>query len=139
MQYGYLRGCRRKYLLSYFDEEYTEENCGNCDGCVASDELEVYKEDVRVAKPRKVRTPAKDAEYNQELFEKLREVRMEQAKKMKVPPYIVFGDKTLRDMATYLPQTTDAFLQMNGVGEKKLTKFGELFMSVIKEYVEKKA
>jgi ATP-dependent DNA helicase RecQ len=137
MQYGELRGCRRRYLLSYFNEVFEENNCGNCDGCVEPEEL-VYVEDERVTKSQKVRLVQEDADYDQALFEVLRSVRTEEARRLKVPPYIVFGDKTLRDMATHLPQTEDAFMQMNGVGAQKLKKFGELFMGAIREYSEKK-
>ena len=53
-----------------------------------------------------------------------------------VPPYVVFGDKTLREMATSYPQTEDEFLVLNGIGQQKLAQFGELFLSVIQKYVE---
>ncbi len=138
LQYGDLRGCRRRYLLSYFNEEYTQENCGNCDRCVEPEELEIQVEDIRVVKPRKVHAFTENAEYDQALFEELRSVRTGEARKLKVPPYIVFGDKTLRDMATHFPQTPETFLEMTGVGDKKLSKFGKLFMDAIGDYLERK-
>jgi ATP-dependent DNA helicase RecQ len=46
----------------------------------------------------------------------------------------VFGDKSLRDMAQNKPQTDTAFLKINGVGDKKLKKFGAVFMEAIEEY-----
>jgi len=64
----------------------------------------------------------------------LRQVRTKEAARLKVPPYIVFGDKALRDMAHNKPQTDDAFLAVSGVGDKKLKKFGEVFMDAIREY-----
>lgn len=136
IQYGYLEGCRRKYLLSYFDEDYFEENCGNCDGCTEKENLKVYVEDFVKIKSKKMYVNKEHADYNQELFEALRETRLSLAKEMKVPPYIIFGDKALVDMATRFPETSEDFLQMNGVGEKKLLRFGEIFMSVIKEFVK---
>ena len=65
------------------------------------------------------------------LFEELRKLRMEIAKAEKVPPYIVFSDKSLRDMSVKKPKTKDAFLTVNGVGEHKCQKYGERFLNVI--------
>jgi ATP-dependent DNA helicase RecQ len=59
---------------------------------------------------------------------------MTEAQRLKVPPYIVFGDKSLRDMAEKKPTTDASFLEINGVGDKKLKKFGEIFMNAINEY-----
>src|SRR5699024_7609204 len=65
--------------------------------------------------------------YNLELFNKLREVRMTLSKEFKVPPYVIFSDATLRDMARYLPETKQDFLNIKGIGEKKYKQFGEQF------------
>ena len=56
------------------------------------------------------------------------------AQKNHVPPYIIFSDKTLKEMSTYLPSTKEAMLQINGVGEKKYEKYGKEFMNLIQEY-----
>jgi ATP-dependent DNA helicase RecQ len=53
-----------------------------------------------------------------------------------VPPYVVFGDKTLIQMAKHLPKTSEAFLEIHGVANKKLDQFGEQFMQVIREYID---
>ena len=74
--------------------------------------------------------------YNPALFEELKSIRTLEARRLKVPPYIVFGDKALREMATHFPQTSADFLEMSGVGNQKLSKFGELFMSAIRRYAE---
>ena len=50
-----------------------------------------------------------------------------------MPPYIIFGDNTLREFATHRPQTDQAFLDINGVGDKNLAKFGELFMDATRK------
>ncbi len=68
------------------------------------------------------------------LFEELRKVRMEIAKAEKIPPYIVFSDKSLRDMSVRKPKTKEAFLAVNGVGEHKCQKYGERFLGVIKNW-----
>jgi ATP-dependent DNA helicase RecQ len=72
--------------------------------------------------------------FDPNLFEVLRQVRTNEAARLKVPPYIIFGDKALRDMASSYPQTDEDFLNINGVGDKKLAKFGELFMGAIREF-----
>jgi RecQ family ATP-dependent DNA helicase len=132
LNYGDLKSCRRKFLLRYFNEDYQEENCGNCDGCVASAPLETAGVNLRTSKALNV---AKKNTYNPELFEELRKVRTQIAAELKVPPYIVFGDKALHEMATIFPQNSDDFLKITGVGEQKLSRFGEQFMSVIRYYV----
>jgi len=132
MNYGNLRNCRRKFLLEYFNETYTETNCGNCDHCAARAPLEIPKE-VLVSRTKASKMTS-DAPYNQELFETLRTVRTSEAKRMGIPPYMVFGDKTLREMAIHFPKTDEEFLNINGVGSKKLLQFGEIFMDVIRNY-----
>ena len=67
------------------------------------------------------------------LFQKLRELRRTIAQEIGKPPYIVFSDKTLRDMVRVKPITDDQFLAVNGVGESKLKQYGERFMAAIRE------
>ena len=65
------------------------------------------------------------------LFEKLRQLRMEIAKEEKVPPYIVFSDKTLVHMCQVRPENKAQMLKVSGVGEFKYQKYGESFLEVI--------
>ena len=65
------------------------------------------------------------------LFEKLRQLRMEIAKEEKVPPYIVFSDKTLVHMCQVRPENKAQMLKVSGVGEFKYQKYGERFLEVI--------
>ncbi len=76
-------------------------------------------------------------QYDISLFEQLRSLRLEQAQKEKVPPYIIFEDTSLIEMSKYMPITPEHFLMMKGVGNRRYEKYGETFLSVIKEYVEK--
>ena len=71
------------------------------------------------------------SESDEELFEKLRELRMKISKEEKVPPYIVFSDKTLIQMCAVKPATKDEMLTVSGVGEAKYQKYGEQFIKVI--------
>ena len=73
--------------------------------------------------------------YNKELFEILRKLRLQLAKERGIPPYIIFTDKTLRDMSIYCPTTLGEFIGINGVGEHKLNEFGEIFIEEIKTYL----
>jgi len=70
------------------------------------------------------------------LFDKLKELRLEIARAEKIPPYIVFNDKTLIDMCAKMPATKSDMLNVSGVGENKYGKYGERFITVIKEYVK---
>lgn len=70
------------------------------------------------------------------LFDKLKELRLEIARAEKIPPYIVFNDKTLIDMCAKMPTTKSDMLNVSGVGENKYGKYGERFIAVIKEYVK---
>jgi ATP-dependent DNA helicase RecQ len=71
---------------------------------------------------------------DQALFAMLRNVRAQLAKTQGVPPYMVFGDKTLKQMALEKPGTDEAFLSISGVGESKLDKYGSLFMEAMAAY-----
>jgi ATP-dependent DNA helicase RecQ len=75
-------------------------------------------------------------ELERQLFEKLRLLRLEIARKLGLPPYVVFHDKTLKEMAILKPQSRAAMLQITGIGEKKLERFGDRFLEVIKESEE---
>ena len=68
------------------------------------------------------------------LFEHLRDIRKDIATQEAVPPYVVFSDKTLKELCDKRPKTAAAFLTINGVGENKLTKYGEAFMVAIVEW-----
>jgi len=70
-------------------------------------------------------------DYDQVLFEKLRALRKEIADQQNVPPFVIFGDKTLHEMAYYLPSGPEAFSNLFGVGRKKLEAFGEEFLACV--------
>jgi ATP-dependent DNA helicase RecQ len=68
-----------------------------------------------------------------QLFEKLRILRLEIARQLKLPPYVVFHDKTLKEMAILKPASRAAMLQVTGVGEHKIERYGDRFLDLIKE------
>lgn len=80
----------------------------------------------------------KKISVDNELFGSLRGLRMYLASDEGIPPYMVFGDNTLKEMSTRMPLTKEQLLDISGVGEKKVEKYGESFIEKIKEYVDEK-
>lgn len=232
VQYGELRSCRRKFLLSYFHETVEDDNCQSCDRCLSAadttenaaeiartvltaivsagqrfgsvhmcnvlrgtstertrmaghDGLSVFgsareksvaelkhiinelvnakllmkadgmyptlslthagqeflesdaelhirtlDENLDVA----VRMEDTDEHFNADLFEELRTVRKALANKQQVAAYVIFGDKSLKEMASFFPQTDDSFQKVYGVSQKKLEQYGSAFMTVIRDF-----
>jgi ATP-dependent DNA helicase RecQ len=75
-------------------------------------------------------------DYFKGLFEKLKTVRTEFARADNVPPYVIFSDVTLIEMATYLPQDSEQMLKISGVGDVKFEKYGAECLDVIKAYCD---
>ena len=71
---------------------------------------------------------------DRDLFEALRGLRKEKAAEQSVPPYVVFDDKALRDMARRRPSSCEGFLEVRGVGEKKCADYGEKFVDCISDF-----
>ena len=245
VEFGELTTCRRRYLLSYFDEQQSDESCGACDICLGSrldvtegpdrtpdrtnefdateiaqkvlsavgrtgerfgaghvsqvlrgartkrvlelghDRLSVYGivsdfndeeikdlalrltergllergagdyptlvisdagwqflkgretltlPDPRQETPRHVASRAGSLDYDRGLFDKLRSLRSRLAAERSVPPYVIFGDTALQQMAYFVPQSPESFLRISGVGEAKLAQLGEEFLGVIRSH-----
>lgn len=232
--------CRRRQLLHYFGEEYTQENCGMCDNCVhprerfdgtesvklvlqavkqtnerfglnhlvnvirgtedeyvksyghfdlavygkgGDEDVDYWKSVIRqtliyqflekdidnigalkisqrgedfLRKPHAVelardhdftteideeeesaeRTPINTKSYDVKLFEMLKALRKKIAKDKNLPPYVIFQDPSLEEMATTYPTTKDELAQVNGVGMGKVNKFGDEFLTLIQQFVE---
>ncbi len=73
--------------------------------------------------------------FDQGLFDELRGLRKQLADGEGVPPFVVFGDVSLREMASYYPVDSDNFSRIHGVGEQKLNQYAEIFTSVIENYL----
>ena len=97
----------------------------------------IKRADARARRTPDVSTPAVGSyvpdDGDEALFQKLRALRLDIARELGKPPYIVFSDKTLRDMVRVKPITDDQFLAVNGVGESKLKQYGERFLAAIRE------
>jgi len=132
MSYCETTSCKRKFILKYFGEDYLNDNCKGCDICLKNIELEpeIIDEKLKVKRIREGHF-----EYDDRLFQKLRVLRKQLADKRDVPPFIIFGDRSLHEMACYFPKNNEEFLKINGVGQRKLEEFGELFLTVINDYL----
>jgi ATP-dependent DNA helicase RecQ len=232
--------CRRRQLLHYFGEEYTQENCGMCDNCVhprerfdgteavklviqavkqtnerfglnhlvnvirgtedeyvksyghfdlavygkgGDEDVDYWKSVIRqtliyqflekdidnigalkvsqrgedfLRKPHAVelardhdftteideeeesaeRMPVNTKSYDVKLFEMLKVLRKKIAKDKDLPPYVIFQDPSLEEMATTYPTTKDELAQVNGVGMGKVNKFGDEFLTLIQQFVD---
>ncbi|MBN1313713.1 MAG: DNA helicase RecQ [Anaerolineae bacterium] len=74
--------------------------------------------------------------YDQALFTLLRAKRKELADEAGVPPYVIFPDRALMEMAAYYPQSDARFLDISGVGQVKANQYGETFMAIIRDYCQ---
>ncbi len=74
--------------------------------------------------------------YLKDLFDELKKIRTTLARAESVPPYVVFSDAALIEMATYLPQNSDEMLKISGVGDVKMEKYGEDFLEIIVDYCD---
>ncbi|WP_051301924.1 DNA helicase RecQ [Sedimenticola selenatireducens] len=86
------------------------------------------------SKPKAPKGAAEIGAYDEVLFERLRALRKSLADEAGVPPYVVFGDNALLLMARDKPTESDEFLQISGVGQTKLERYGDTFMNAIAEH-----
>jgi ATP-dependent DNA helicase RecQ len=99
------------------------------------------RQEIRLPQPQAVAkslrpSAAAETGYDRDLFEQLRRVRKELADEQGIPPFVVFGDLALRQMAAYLPQSEANFSRISGVGQEKLKRYGKVFTEVIQAYAE---
>jgi len=97
------------------------------------------RETLTLTRPKRAEEKASTAsraalDYDQSLFDSLRELRRRLAAERDVPPYVIFADATLQQMAHYLPQNRESFSRISGVGATKLEQFAEAFVPVIQDH-----
>ncbi|MEA3249651.1 MAG: RecQ family ATP-dependent DNA helicase [Patescibacteria group bacterium] len=119
--------CRRRFLLGYFGERYAKGNCGGCDIC--EPDLSVTQ---AVEEKTFRRVPA--GKGDPVLFNKLRQLRKDLADERDVPAFVIFGDRTLHELADRQPKTLADMADIFGVGAKKLDDFGAAFLAVIQAH-----
>ena len=128
------------YIKQMIAQGILAQSAGSYPIITLSDESNaVLKGEVKVEliKPHTVSHEMDETEappHDAELFELLRAERAAIAREEGLPPYIIFSDATLIDMATYFPQTREEMLDMSGVGDVKLASYGSRFLSVLVDY-----
>jgi ATP-dependent DNA helicase RecQ len=123
---GYLAQTEGQYPTLVLTEKSLEVLKGN-------ERVELYKvtlkEDKKASLVSNISHP-----YERELFDDLKNVRTKFARNENVPPYVIFSDATLVEMATYLPQTDQEMRQISGVGDLKFEKYGADFLREVVNY-----
>ena len=160
-KYAYTTGCRRAFVLRYFGDEAGRGTCGGCDNCLGL-HAGKERHAPGLARTRRERAapvaaasgaprsrgvrgadPFGDGEAkpaselvlegaDARLFASLKTLRSSIAREEKVPPYVVFTDRTLAELAARRPRTPASLLEVRGVGQAKLDKYGERFLAAIK-------
>ena len=80
-------------------------------------------------KPREI-----EKDFDTDLFNHLKAVRLDMARKRNIPPFIIFSDASLKEMAQKKPRTEEEMLEVKGVGDKKLIQYGDIFLAEIREH-----
>lgn len=135
VQEGYLYQTEDKYSLLKMGPEM--DKLRNPDTHIVVRTYEEKEPAIRRTREYRARSTDSLTTAGFELFEILRALRLEIARQEAVPPYIIFSDKTLIDMCLKMPQSEAKLLSVNGVGRRKAAKYGEQFLSAIKEYEAK--
>ncbi len=142
-KYAYTRECRRGFVLRYFGDPAARRACEGCDNClgigvipVANDEPALRQR--RDKRPRREGGQLADVSDDlplgaeeQRLLATLKTIRTAIAREEHVPPYIVFSDRTLAELAVRRPRSLTAFQDVRGVGPMKLERYGARFIDAI--------
>lgn len=99
------------------------------------DRVKFYARKTEVKKSVNNKTRDLASDGDQALFDRLKKVRLDLSKLRKIPPFIIFSDQSLKDMAVNKPKNDEEFLQIKGVGEKKLIQYGDIFIAEILDYL----
>ena len=137
---GYAEGgeCRHSEILTYYQDSNRIENCGHCDTCAPASPRKIAAPEIEVTAPTLVKKKGKKqlkpklratGEVMDGLekirFEALREWRKKKAKELDIAAFMVFSDKTLRQIANENPRSLEELLQVHGIGDTKLEAFGK--------------
>ena len=123
---GYIKVSGLKYPILKLNEKSKE---------VLFSKKKVYIRDLKVEnKKEKIEKFNKSNSYDNDLFSILKKLRLEISRKRNIPPFIVFSDASLSEMARLKPKNEKDFLKIKGVGDKKLKQYGKIFIEKIKEF-----
>ncbi|MEI8186655.1 MAG: DNA helicase RecQ [Chlorobiaceae bacterium] len=147
--YGIGKGRNKKYWRQLIDELIAQKVIDKSEGLYPTlvllpKAVQILKNEqsiqiVRVFDKKKEKVlygtlEAPGGQYHQELFDLLRVLRKQIAHEQGIPPYVVFSDRSLHEMASIFPRTAESMLSVSGVGEVKLERYGRQFLSIIDRY-----
>jgi ATP-dependent DNA helicase RecQ len=156
-QYAYTRTCRRAFVLRYFGDPAARGNCSGCDNCLGTHQASRRERGEAPATAQRGRgrtrthgpTPAARrpeaaddvtlSAGDTALLARLKALRTQIAREEQVPPYIVFGDRTLAEIAVRRPKTQHAMANIRGVGPTKLERYGARFIEIVASTSETEA
>ena len=138
VQYAEGGECRHADILTYFKDQQRLKSCGHCDSCSPQSERRIERREksfqIKKKKSRKKKEALLVAELSQEAqwrVEVLREWRREYAQENDIAAFMVFSDKTLRDLAVRAPKNEEELLEVYGMGEKKVSVLGKVILEKI--------
>lgn len=137
--YGLLQNRSSKEISDFIEFLITQEIIGIAQGSFPTLFVTAKGKNVLLGKENVMRKEAvqvKVISNEDPLFEELRSMRRSLAEREGVPPFVIFSDTSLKDMCVKLPLTKNEFLQVSGVGDHKLQKYGEEFLSIIVDFCE---
>lgn len=134
IQYAEGSECRHADILIYFKDQKRITKCGHCDSCVPGSDRRIQVTDFR-SKAKKTKRVKKEALFEPTLSsdqqwrsEVIREWRKGYSKEKDIPAFMVFSDKTLRDLVLRAPKDKEQLSRVYGFGEKKIELFGDLVL-----------
>jgi ATP-dependent DNA helicase RecQ len=130
IEQGYLKQTEGTYPTIVLTEK-------SMDVLRGTERVELFKVTIKEDKREKSLVSKLEHEYLKDLFDELRQVRTVFAREENVPPYVIFSDATLIEMATFLPQSEDELRKVSGVGDLKLQKYGADFLEAITDYCDR--
>lgn len=130
--YCHSRYCLRGEILNYFGQRQQSRSCGHCSVC-QPDQQRASVVKMAALKVAKYKDLA-EKDLNQEHLQKLKDLRLQLARQVGVPAFVVFTDATLRAMCSQLPKTRNELLEIPGVGVRKCEQYGDAFLALIQTF-----